>query len=183
MNTLCREMNAYLDKRIGTYEFRCRRYEAVCQKLEVMGFETTRQNCRGIIVDLGAGRGEFGAYLRTRFSSSKHIYIPLDASIDGIDLDNFRPWIEGITFYTAIEFLEHLPHVSVMHYLSMMPYQAKKGAVITTPDPETTDVLAMDVTHKTPIHAAELMHRGWNVEHQRLFTEHRDTIVAWKEAP
>jgi hypothetical protein len=148
-----------------------------------MGFEQTRQNCRDIVVDLGAGRGEFGAYLRTRFPKSKHLYVPLDASIDGIDLDCFAPWLEGASYYVAIEFLEHLPRLSTMHYLNLMPFKARKGAVITTPDPETTDVLGMDSTHQTPINAWELRTRGWDVEHCRLFTEHNDTIVGWKPAP
>jgi hypothetical protein len=148
--------------------------------MELMGF-VSRQSLhkREVVVDLGAGRGEFGAYLRHRWPTSGHIYLPIDASIDGCDLEDLAPWVQGATFYTAIEFLEHLSHISVSHFLAFLPYRAVKGAVITTPNPKCTDVLGMDTTHQTPINQEWLREAQWECEAQPLFTEKPDTLVAW----
>lgn len=165
--------NDYLDSRQGTYEFRCRRYGVIADKLELMGLSEG-----DIIVDMGAGRCEFGRYLRERFPKLGLYYIPFDGAIDGINLeDGVAPIFAD--FYVAIEVIEHLSVPEKL--LSDMATHARKGIAVTTPNADCVDVLKMDITHKTPINTARLLRFGCVTQPLMMFTEDRlDTIVAWK---
>lgn len=166
------DCNSYLNKRTGTYEFRCRRYGLIVDRLSRMGL-----NHGDVVVDVGAGRCEFGRYLR---EAGWHChYIPFDGSIDGVDLDRgwrlpFRPH-----FAVAIEFIEHLTHPFL--FMRRLLDQCQIGVAVTTPNPAEVDVLAMDATHKSPVTETQLRMQGFFTQALQLFTEDkRDTIVAYK---
>jgi hypothetical protein len=177
MNKLCQEANAYLDKRTGTYEFRCKRYKAVADIL-IKKFDAALFDFN--VIDIGAGRCEFGRYLRKRLPFWQGLYIPFDASIDGIDLREIQPYVQGVAFYVAIEFLEHLTEDRASLFLEGLPVRASVAVVLTTPNPAVTDVLAMDSTHKTPISRRLLEAHGYTVRAKKLFTAKQDTLVAYK---
>ena len=170
------ECNNYLGKRVGTYEFRCRRYNKVYEAMQRIGIPDD-----ATVIDVGAGRGEFGLYLREQRPDSRHLYVPIDGSIDGIELENWEPHHE-VDFFVAIEFLEHLKAPGWL--LRCMCAHAKRGVIITTPNAACTDVLGMDPTHKTPLSMEELMAWGLTVSPQMLFTEDRlDTLIGvWQRA-
>jgi hypothetical protein len=65
----------------------------------------------------------------------------------GLDLDCWVPprrW----DWFACLEVLEHL--TSPTRLLDMMCDAAVHGVVVTTPNPEVVDVLALDPTHRTP---------------------------------
>src|SRR6266568_1986073 len=80
--------NEYLNERKGTYAFRRRRYDAVGRRLLALGLQEG-----DVVADLGAGRCEFGRYLRLEFPQLGLIYLPFDGAIDGIDFDVSFPWV------------------------------------------------------------------------------------------
>lgn len=161
--------NAYLDNREGTYEFRCRRYDAVIDILTSMG---RRQG--DSIADIGAGRGEFGKRLREH--GHRGMYIPIDGSIDGCDLNTWDP-PDKVDWAVSIETIEHLHDPARM--LARLKIMARFGAVITTPNAATVDVIAMDPTHLSPLTRRDIGDEGWVTDSLSLFTEDDDTILAW----
>src|SRR5688572_5717951 len=167
--------NAYLDERRSTYEFRCRRYRAVYEKLVSMGL-----NDFDSITDIGAGRKDFEKFMREQGWIGS--YIPVDGCIDGVDLDAYE--CESMTdWVVAIEVLEHL-YEPFRLLEDVKRFGARRGVVITTPNPEVVDVLAIDRTHVTPISYADLRVEGMTVERATLFAspKHRkenDTLLAW----
>jgi hypothetical protein len=162
----------YLGARTGTYEFRCRRYAAVARKLQEMGLADG-----DLVVDVGAGRCEFDHFLRTSLGWTGR-YLPVDGSLDGTDIERWAP-PETLRpeFFVAIELVEHLhaPH----RLMRRMRAHARKGVAVTTPNPETTDVLGMDATHVTPVHFEEFTARGWAAEKCSLFGQPEDSILAY----
>lgn len=163
--------NAYLDNREGTYEFRCRRYDAVHEQLLHMGMRQA-----DTIADIGAGRCEFGQRLR----ENNHIgmYVPIDGSIDGVDLNRWDP-PDKVDWVVSIETIEHLHDPA--RILARFKTMARFGVVVTTPNADAVDVLAMDPTHLVPITRADLASWGYVTEVQSLFTEVDDTIVGWHD--
>jgi hypothetical protein len=160
--------NEYLDERRGTYEFRCGRYSAVGDRLLALGLTTTDS-----IVDVGAGRQEFARYMREQGWNG--MYMPIDGSIDGTDIEIWEPF--PTTFYVAIELLEHL--AKPFRLMAAMNNNAVKGVVATTPNPATVDVLAIDRTHQTPISEDDFHARGWQTEIRSFFSNPDDSILAW----
>jgi len=162
----CRD---YLDERSGTYEFRCLRFKSVADKLFAMGLKDEMT-----VIDAGAGVCEFDYYLRTE-RNWRGMYIPVDGVIDGTNLELWVPRF-GPDFITAIEIIEHLrdPH----RFLSVLERYARRGAVITTPNPKTTDVLGMDHTHVSECPEEMFRYRGWIPEITSHFGKPNDSILA-----
>lgn len=160
---------AYLAERTGTYAFRCRRYRAVHRALARHGLADG-----DIVYDVGAGMCEFGRFLFTQVGWSGR-YVAVDGAIDGTDLDEWTPRDDAHAF-VAIEVLEHLRDPLCM--LALLERRTTKVSVITTPNPETVDVLALDSTHVSPIAADDLRARNWSVRALRLFNSHEDTLLA-----
>lgn len=161
--------DTYLDARTGTYEFRCRRYDAVIDRLLVMGMRRA-----DTILDLGAGRMEFARRLRER--GHLGMYVPVDGSIDGTDLNTWEP-PDHVDWGVAIEVIEHLHVPNAL--MAKAKIAARYGIVITTPNPDAVDVLALDPTHITPVSIADLAQWGYEHQTQMLFTDVDDTIIAW----
>lgn len=161
--------DTYLEGRTGTYEFRCRRYDAVIDRLHAMGMRKADS-----VLDLGAGRMEFARRLRER----QHVgmYIPVDGSIDGTDLNTWEP-PDHVDWAVAIEVIEHLERPDAL--MTKAKVAARYGLVITTPNPDAVDVLALDPTHITPVSIGDLAQWGYEYETRSLFTKDNDTIIGW----
>lgn len=147
----------YLNERTGTLEYRFQRYAAVADELYARGLD---DSC--IIADLGAGMGDFAFYLRA-VRGYKGRYLPIDAAIDGTDLElGWAPKVE-FDFVVSIELIEHIEFPE--HLIRDMRMHATRAVVITTPN---TDVLgaeyvqAMDRTHVSPIYERDL--RIWGAD-------------------
>jgi hypothetical protein len=161
----------YLNERCSSYWFRCRRYKAVADKLFELGLKDSHT-----MFDLGAGRCDFDYYMRTT-RKWRGRYVPIDGSIDGTNLEKWFP-VEA-EWYVAIEVVEHLSFP--IHFLWDCMYHVRKGMVITTPNPKTTDVLGMDPTHITPVYANQLRDPLlFKVETRSFFGKPKDSLLAWK---
>lgn len=166
IKTACQD---YLNKRVSSYWFRCRRYKAVADKLFELGL-----NDKHTIFDLGAGRCDFDYYLRvTRKWRGR--YVPVDGSIDGTDLEAWIP--PSADFFVSIEVIEHLQNP--LRLLLYMRRMARMGVVVTTPNPETTDVIGMDPTHVSPVPHAALWYVGFKTRSRTFFGKPKDSILGW----
>jgi trans-aconitate methyltransferase len=141
----------YLDDRTGKYEYRAIRYRAAIEAMLRIGLDDTMT-----IYDIGAGMTEFDYTLRAEYGWRGR-YIPIDGGIDGTDLNTWTPPREA-HFFVALEILEHLSKPYTL--LTKMQMYAARGVILSTPNPDTTDVLGMDPTHKTPIHTVDLERYG-----------------------
>lgn len=166
LQSRCQE---YLSSRVSDYEFRCIRFRAVYDEMVKMGLADG-----DTVYDLGAGRCDFDKFLREQGWAGQ--YVPVDGSIDGTDLQTWMP--PGYAdFFVAIEVIEHLHRPWPL--LRWMQVMSRKGAVVTTPNPLTTDVLGMDYTHVTPVYAASLEYFGWKTRGVNLFLQDpEDSIIA-----
>lgn len=134
----------YMDDRTGKYEYRAVRYRLAIEHMKKHGLDDTMT-----IVDLGAGMTEFDYCLRVEYNWRGR-YIPVDGGIDGTDLNRWHP-PRRAHWFVALEILEHLTNWEWV--LSDMKNHATMGVVVSTPNPFTTDVLAMDDTHVVEISA------------------------------
>lgn len=173
--------DGYLDARTGTYEYRCKRYDAVVDNIHRhVGLEADMT-----IADIAAGWTEFGHRLTERGFRGR--YIPYDGAIDGKDLQYWVPPLTQIDVCVAIEFLEHIKHPERL--VQTMFDKAEKMVVITTPNSDVVDTLAMDEDHVTEIFATDLYDMGFDgVREHILFPGSKwnpeskpDTLVAWKK--
>jgi hypothetical protein len=107
---------------------------------------------RDVLVDVGAGCTELDFCLRTEHRWRGR-YVPVDGWIDGTDLEVWDP-ARAFDWFAALEVLEHLkdPERLVMVFRE----NARRGFVVTTPNPDVVDVRAMDPTHITPITRGDL---------------------------
>lgn len=161
--------NTYLDARSGTYEFRCRRFDAVIDRLFAMGmrYEDT-------IMDVGAGRMEFGRRLREKGHTG--MYVPVDGSIDGCDLNTWHV-PTTVHWIVSIETIEHVHDPKRL--MRVMQHGSLFGMVVTTPNAAVVDVMAMDPTHLVPLTTIELKAWGYDAYALSLFLDGpEDTIIA-----
>lgn len=150
----------YLDERQGKYEYRAIRYRAAIDTMRDYGLDDTMT-----VVDIGAGMTEFDYTLRKEYNWRGR-YIPVDGGIDGTDLDNWVPPREA-HWFVALEILEHLSDPFTL--LNNLQHSATRGVIISTPNPDTTDVLGMDPTHKTEVHKVDLEQAGMVVSTQMFY--------------
>jgi len=150
----------YLDDRTGKYEYRAVRYRAAIEEMIRLGLDDTMT-----VVDVGAGMTEFDYTLRAEYGWRGR-YFPVDGGLDGTDLNTWTPPREA-HYFVALEILEHLSKPWTL--LVKMQQYATKGVVISTPNPETTDVLGMDPTHRTEIHRVDLERFGMVVSEQTFY--------------
>lgn len=174
MNAHQNKCRAYIAARRSSYWFRCRRYRAVAERLFKMGLQN-----KHTLLDLGAGRADFDYYLR-RTWNWKGIYVPVDGGIDGTDLEHWGFGDFQPDFCVAIEVIEHLEFP--LNFCIKMQQRTKIGIVVTTPNPRTTDVIAMDNDHKTAVPRASLEFIGMRVKEKSFFGKHRDSLLAWSPA-
>lgn len=165
-STRIREADYYLSGRAGCYAWRCERYDAAIDAMEGLGLDS---GCT--VVDVGAGWTEFGHRLAERGHRCR--YVPIDAGHDGTDLETWSP-ARDAEFYVCLEVLEHLR--APCRLLVEMPQSAKRGVIVSTPNPEVTDVLGMDPTHQTPVHQSALSLAGYTVEEASFYGQDADSL-------
>lgn len=166
----------YLASRTGKYEWRSVRYHKTLDWLKAAGLH----DCH-TLMDVGAGWTEFDYALRT-YANSRCRYIPVDGGIDGTNLETWIPPRQA-DWFVALEIIEHLENP--WRLLDELEESCIRGGgiVISTPNPDTTDVLGMDRTHKTPIKAQELAMRGYDVFHTSFYGKEEDSLFAtWRKA-
>lgn len=167
---IARSCEGYLSSRQGSYEFRCIRYKGVVDKLHHLGFGKY-----DTVVDIGAGRQQLESYLRNE-RGWKGVYIPIDGSIDGTNLEEWVP-LRRESFMVAIEVLEHLHTWERM--MMIMENFAIMGSVATVPNPATVDVLGCDPTHVSVIREFDFREHRWAVQPVSFFNKPDDTLLAW----
>lgn len=177
------EADRYLGARTGKYEWRCHRYDAA---LAVMHHEGLDDHCT--VVDVGSGWGEFGVRLHTGrgwdpgfpcwdryLPPSRARYIPVDAGNDGTDLETWTP-PRYAEWFVALELVEHLDDPARL--INSMIMKARRGVILSTPNPATTDVLGMDATHRTPVGRNRLEALGFRVEERSFYGKPADSLFA-----
>lgn len=152
--------NDYLDARTGTYEQRAVRYRHAASLMMLAGLDDS-----DTVVDVGAGWTEFDYTLRAEFGW-KGRYIPIDGGIDGVDLEVWEP-PRRADWFIALEILEHI-HTPYLLAVAMKE-KADKGVMFSTPNPETTDVLAMDDTHVIEVSKRMMERYGFTVTEQTFY--------------
>lgn len=164
--------DAYLEARTGKYEWRRERYEAALVAMDRIGLED-----KDTIIDVGAGWTELDHCLRVE-GDWRGRYIPVDGSIDATDLEVWNPPREA-EYFVALELLEHLD--DPQRLMAAMQAKATKGVIVSTPNPETTDVLGMDPTHRTEISKALLWAFGFEVYTRSFYGQVDDSLFGiWK---
>lgn len=164
----------YLSERTGRLEYRFLRYGAVADALEARGLDDS-----SLLADFGAGMCDFDFYLRS-VRGWKGRYVPIDASIDGVDLGD-PTWFPRIRpdFSTAIEVVEHLP--DWQRFVWKLRHVTREAVVLTTPN---TDVLGaeyvreMDRTHVSPVWRNQLHAAGFATHVESFFGQPGDSLLA-----
>lgn len=180
--------DAYLGARTGKYEYRRIRYRAALLAMQatMAEYQPFGRPIYGLcdedtVVDVGAGWTEFDFCLRID-GGWRGRYIPVDGCNDGTDLETWVPPREA-EWFVALELLEHLEDPDRL--VRAMQGKCKKGIIISTPNPMTTDVLGMDPTHKTEIH--QKMLRDWGFQHimkKSFYGGKKDSLFAlWSPNP
>jgi len=175
-----RDAEAYLAARTGCYEYRCERYDAALTAMHGLGLD---DDCT--VVDVGAGAHEFGCRLHTGrdraqeppgvyLPPSRARYYPVDAALDGVDLEHWTP--RKADWFVALEIVEHLR--APARLLTEMAIKARRGVVVSTPNPQTTDVLGMDPTHQTAVTRSMLELAGYRVETASFYGREDDSLFA-----
>lgn len=128
---------------------------------------------RDILVDLGAGLTELDYHLRVSYGWRGR-YVPVDAWVDGIDLMRWTP-PRPVQWLAALEVLEHLDDPRA--FVRMMQGCATKGVVVTTPNADSVDVLAMDPSHKSPLRRSTLEEWGMHTTLHNFYGHYQDGIA------
>lgn len=167
-----RDAEQYLSERTGTYEYRTQRYSAVYNLIQTgLG----RFKDESLIIDLGAGAGDFDYFLRHDKGYFGR-YMPVDAALDGTDLETYDIQVKA-NVIVAIEVVEHLHQAERL--MAQMMNNRTGIAVITTPNAGVQDVLALDRTHVREFRAEDLRALGWQVEVRSFFGKPDDSLLAW----
>lgn len=150
----------YMISRTGRYEYRAVRYRLAAQWLFSQGLSDEHT-----LVDVGAGWTEFDYCLRKEFDWRGR-YIPLDGGIDGTDLEHWTP-ARSFDWFVALELLEHLHNPERL--VRALQGSCRKGGIVSVPDPEQVDVLAMDETHVTEVSHELLSSWGFTAQPVSLY--------------
>lgn len=170
MTDLISACDDYLGARTGKYEWRRVRYSAAIEKMLSLGLSDD-----DTLIDVGAGWTEFDYCLRAEYGWRGR-YIPIDGGIDGTDIETWVP-PRSVDWFVALEIIEHLD--DPFRLVRTMTQHARRGVVMSTPNPRTTDVLGMDPTHKTPVEMRDLVLSGFSVEERSFYGQPDDSLFAW----
>lgn len=182
--------DAYLAARTGCYEWRCQRYDAALAAIYTVGLD---DDCT--VLDVGSGWGEFGVRLHTGTTGweavcdsgallpgdsgflppSRARYVPVDAGNDGTDLETWFP-PRRVDFVVALEVVEHVHRPARL--LAKLASAATRAVIVSTPNPDTTDVLGMDATHRSIVGRWQLEAHGFDVEARSFYGEPDDSLFA-----
>lgn len=148
----------------GTFEERSPEYQLATLAMQARGLRDDE-----LIVDVGAGSCDMDHFLRTR-AGWRGKYFPVDGATLGIDFNDVSPekYLPSASaeWYVCLETLEHVydPEALVL----AMQARATRGVVVTTPNADIVDVVAVDSTHVMPIHPADLERWGFSVSYFQL---------------
>ncbi|MGW2371728.1 hypothetical protein [Kitasatospora sp. NPDC001683] len=149
------------------YGERSARYEVAADRLMTGGLSD-----RHALADVGAGHTELDVCLRT-VHRWRGRYVPWDRWTGDVDLETWVPPVRW-EWVAALEVLEHLQ--DPFRLLLDLMASATLGVVVTTPNPEVVDVLAMDPTHVTPITREQLATAGLYTSLHNLYGAEDDGI-------
>lgn len=160
----------------GTYENRIPEYMLAYQTLVGLGLQDDH-----LIVDVGAGSCDMDHYLRTG-AGWRGKYLPVDGATHGIDFNERLPYTylpnSHADYYVSLETLEHV--YDPERVVRAMQQRARKGVVVTTPNPEVVDVMAVDPTHVISIWPSMLEEWGFIVNRVTLNARGAgDTLVGF----
>ncbi len=164
------ECEEYL-KAQGPWEARCKRYAAVLHNLVLMGFSHG-----DLVVDVGAGMCDFARYVYQQDFAFR--YVPIDGSISGINLESDILTLLKADWYVCIETVEHMNNPFLL--LQRMKNYAERGVVVTTPNPDVTDVLALDSDHKTAVNAREFVCMKFLPETVSIHYQDDTILATWQ---
>ena len=152
----------------GTFEQRCPEYHIVHWYLKNLGLRDD-----DLVVDVGAGSCDMDHFLRTK-AGWRGKYLPIDGATYGIDFNDVAPEdylpAADADFYVCIETLEHVYDPEAL--VKAMQKRAKRGIIVTTPNADVVDVVAVDSTHVMPIHPQDL--KNWGFEVSKINLNNRD---------
>jgi hypothetical protein len=126
------------------------------------------------VIDVGAGWTELDYCLRSEFDWRGR-YMPVDGSLDGVDLNVWSPPRDA-EWFVALEIVEHV--YDPCRLIRAMQERALKGVIISTPNPETTDVLGMDPTHVVEVFADTLRCLRFDVQPRSFYGQPCDSLFA-----
>lgn len=149
------------------YAERAARYEIAADRLMTGGLSD-----RHSLADIGAGHTELDVCLRTAHGWRGR-YVPVDRWTGHVDLETWKPPMRW-DWVAALEVLEHLE--DPFRLLADLMSSALLGVVVTTPNPDVVDVLAMDPTHRTPITREQLADAGLYTSLHNLYGTGDDGI-------
>ncbi|KDN85673.1 hypothetical protein [Kitasatospora cheerisanensis] len=149
------------------YAERSARYEVAADRLATGGLSD-----RHSVADIGAGHTELDVCLRT-VHGWRGRYTAVDRWTGDIDLEVWSPPVRW-DWVACLEVLEHLENP--FRLLAELMSSALHGVVVTTPNPDVVDVLAMDPTHITPITRQQLADAGLYTSLHNLYGTHQDGI-------
>jgi hypothetical protein len=150
----------YLNERTGKYEYRAIRYRKAADWMVQNGLDDSDTIC-----DIGAGWTELDYCLRVEYDW-KGRYIPIDGGISDVDLNFWKPE-RDVDFFVGLEIIEHL--YEPLRLLEDMKPHARKGIVVSTPNPKTVDVFGIDDTHVIEVHREMLESVEFAVTEELLY--------------
>jgi hypothetical protein len=159
----------YLAARTGHYHWRRVRYLAALDAMVALGLGDD-----DTVMDVGAGWTELDYCLRVD-GRWRGRYVPIDAGHDGTDLEDWQP-PRFADFIVALELIEHVMKPSAL--IGRLQSKAQVGVILSTPNPDTTDVLGMDATHKSIVGRSRLEAHGFVVESRSFYGEPYDSLFA-----
>lgn len=157
----------YLNGKFRSYDERAVRYRLSAYAMILMGLEESDS-----IIDFGGGEAELEKCLREEFGWTG-TYTNVDYST-GMDIkkvlndfDARKSYVHD--FVASLEVVEHFDTMWAKFMLDRLPKYARKGVVLTTPNPLVQNVYEMDATHVTPIGPNRLAVYGYTVEEHMLY--------------
>lgn len=175
--SLKEKWQGYLRDRRGTYDFRCRtRYSYAWEKLLDMGLHDGDS-----VLDVGAGDCQLGRYMFEK--GFRGTYMPIDAAIDGTDLEYKTTALPISGWVVCLEVVEHV--IKPLSLMAAMENVARRGILISTPNCRVVDVIGCDPTHVSVVTEAQFKALGYDTDTVCWFNDPKesgqlDTIVAWQ---
>ena len=147
----------YLDtcSTYGTYADRIHEYRPVGSAMRRSGLADG-----DLLVDVGAGDCGLDRWLRTEGGWHGQ-YLPVDGAIQGVNLNDWGPTMPA-DLHVAVEVVEHV--ADPWGLMGAMQAVSRRGVVVTTPNADVVDVLALDPTHVSALRPADFTDRGWTVD-------------------
>jgi hypothetical protein len=125
----------------------------------------------------GSGERVVARLGQTHGQGRRGRYIPVDGAIDGVNLEFWTP-ARPVDWMVGIEIIEHMEDPERL--VRAMVRGARKGVILTTPNPDVVDVLGCDRTHKTAVSTSDLLAWGFSSVPMPLFGKAGDTLLAWR---